>query len=170
LDDQAWTNDWMSCTASINSAGYTAALTIPILFFQGASQLSLAWLARTEFLTLTIRASPGGKRKPIYETKWRSSLSACGRVLKSCLTPPTLLERFYDSYPVGQFSQQKREGTGTNLRIADYRTLKSEPLIAPANIRDPEFLKICNSGSTLKSPLCHFNKNQVPRWSLAHST
>ncbi len=32
------------------------------------------------------------KRKPIYETKWRSSRSACGRVLKSCLTSPTLLE------------------------------------------------------------------------------
>src|SRR5690348_7065390 len=33
-----------------------------------------------------------GSAKPIYETKWRCSTSACRSVLENCLTPPTLLE------------------------------------------------------------------------------
>ena len=51
------------------------------------------WMGRTEFLTRTIQSEPRLERaKPIYETKWRSSMSACRSVLENCLTVPTLLE------------------------------------------------------------------------------
>jgi hypothetical protein len=54
---------------------------------------SKIWLGRTEFLTRTIQGEPRLEtRKPTTRAKWRSSMSAYGSVLKTCLTPPTLLE------------------------------------------------------------------------------
>src|ERR1035437_7387384 len=52
-------------------------------------------MGRTEFLTETDceRALVGrAKAKASSRAKWRSSPSACRRVLEKCLTPPTLLE------------------------------------------------------------------------------
>src|ERR1017187_2979853 len=52
-------------------------------------------MGRTEFLTETDceRALVGrAKAKASTRAKWRSSSSACRRVLEKCLTPPTLLE------------------------------------------------------------------------------
>jgi hypothetical protein len=52
-------------------------------------------MGRTEFLTETDceRALVGrAKAKASTRAKWRSSPSACRRVLEKCLTPPTLLE------------------------------------------------------------------------------
>src|ERR1035441_7741031 len=59
-------------------------------------------MGRTEFLTETDceRALVGrAKAKASTRAKWRSSPSACRRVLEKCLTPPTLLE-------MGMFRQQ----------------------------------------------------------------
>src|SRR5689334_18383730 len=52
-------------------------------------------------LTRTIPSEPRlEKRKPSTRAKWRSSPSARIRVLKECLTPPTLLEmRIYHQQP-----------------------------------------------------------------------
>src|ERR1035438_6862024 len=52
-------------------------------------------MGRTEFLSETDceRALVGrAKAKASTRAKWRSSSSACRRVLEKCLTPPTLLE------------------------------------------------------------------------------
>jgi len=46
-----------------------------------------------EFLTPTIESEPRLERANyLREQKWRSFQSARRRVLKECLTPPTLLE------------------------------------------------------------------------------
>ena len=57
------------------------------------SRGSKRWLGRTEFLTLTIQSEPRlESANQSTRAKWRFSLSACGRVRRSCLTLPTLLE------------------------------------------------------------------------------
>src|ERR1035438_10509857 len=61
-------------------------------------------MGRTEFLTETDceRALVGrAKAKASTRAKWRSSSSACRRVLEKCLTPPTLLEMAIYHQPCG---------------------------------------------------------------------
>src|ERR1035441_5812198 len=68
-------------------------------------------MGRTEFLTETDceRALVGrAKAKASTRAKWRSSSSACRRVLEKCLTPPTLLE-------MGMLRQRR---AGASFRVA----------------------------------------------------
>src|ERR1035438_351601 len=66
-------------------------------------------MGRTEFLTETDceRALVGrAKAKASTRAKWRSSSSACRRVLEKCLTPPTLLEMgIFQQLPPGGSSR-----------------------------------------------------------------
>jgi len=53
---------------------------------------SKRWLGRTEFRTVRFKASPGWKAQTIYQSEMALLSNACGRVLRSCLTPPALSE------------------------------------------------------------------------------
>src|ERR1035437_7972457 len=90
-------------------------------------------MGRTEFLTETDceRALVGrAKAKASTRAKWRSSSSACRRVLEKCLTPPTLLETGIFRQPFEHLTELQRP---------------SAPIVAcPSEARLGDFAYLCN--------------------------